>query len=83
MIPIDKIINHDDSEAKICGKDYYIEWEYTCMKCNHNWRLSSRSNNMSCPKCRSYKVYYVSKRSIDEFIDNDEVVEIPKDSELL
>lgn len=70
-------------DGKENGIDYVTVYDYTCISCDHTWRLTMRPNRISCPKCRSIKIYYVSKRSSDDFIDNDEIVEIPKDSELL
>jgi predicted Zn-ribbon and HTH transcriptional regulator len=62
------------------GIDYFIVYEYTCEKCGHSWRLSSIHSNVQCPKCRSMKLYYVSKRSCDDEVED---IIIPEDSQLL
>lgn len=68
------------SDEKQVGVDYLVVYEYTCMNCRHSWRLTFKPNQISCPKCRSMKLYYVSKRSCDEV--SEEVV-IPETSEML
>jgi DNA-directed RNA polymerase subunit RPC12/RpoP len=82
-LPFDKVLSHDDANVKKNGTDYVIVYDYTCMACNHTWRLTSRPNSIACPKCRSYKLYYVSKRSCDTFIDQSEIIMPPESSELL
>lgn len=67
--------------ARQCGDDYLIIWQYTCTECNYSWRLGSQPKNAQCPKCRSIKLYYVSKRSCDDEVS--EEVNIPESSELL
>ena len=62
------------------GIDYLVVYEYTCEDCGHSWRLGSQPKNIQCPKCRSIKLYYVSKRSCDDEVE--EIV-IPENSELL
>jgi len=71
----------DDNDYKKVNVDYLLMWQYTCMKCNHSWRLGSNPKNPQCPKCRSMKLYYVSKRSCDDEVP--EEVIIPETSELL
>ena len=67
--------------SRECGNDYLLIYEYTCTECHYSWRLGSKPQNAQCPKCRSIKLYYVSKRSCDDEV-SDEIV-IPQESELL
>jgi len=83
MTQFDNIIRHDDNNFKTCGIDYFIEFEFTCSSCHHRWRYCKVPQLPSCPKCRSLKVHWFSKRSIDEFFPEDATVQIPIDSELM
>jgi Zn finger protein HypA/HybF involved in hydrogenase expression len=78
-------VNYDGTihDIKQVGIDYTIEYEYTCMSCHHRWRLSRISRTPLCPKCKKDKLYFISKRSIDEFFPEDSVIQIPQDSELM
>jgi Zn finger protein HypA/HybF involved in hydrogenase expression len=67
--------------AKICGVDYYIEQELTCLSCHKVWRLEKAPKLPKCPRCQSSKVCWVSKRSCDEMSSNEVI--IPEDSPLL
>jgi predicted Zn-ribbon and HTH transcriptional regulator len=73
--------NGKETTIRELGEDYIVVYEYTCMECDYKWRMTMLSKNQQCPKCRSIKLYYVSKRSCDEEVS--EEVSIPKDSELL
>jgi hypothetical protein len=74
--------NGKTNTFKECGIDYTIVYEFTCTSCNHKWRSSNR-NVYSCPKCQGQKLYYISKRSCDEFFPEDAIIQIPIDSELM
>jgi len=80
-LPFDKVLKHDD--IKEIGIDYTIVYDFTCLSCNHHWRLSKLRTSVICPKCQSLKSYYVSKRSDSEFFPEDSVIQIPQDSELM
>jgi predicted Zn-ribbon and HTH transcriptional regulator len=80
-LPFDKVLHHED--IKEAGEDYVVVYEYTCISCNHKWRYTALAKNPQCPKCRSIKLCYVSKRSCDEFIDEEAPTIIPEDSPLL
>jgi DNA-directed RNA polymerase subunit M/transcription elongation factor TFIIS len=75
--------NGQTFDGKENGIDYVTVYDYTCTACAHTWRLTMRPKSIQCPKCRSIKVYYVSKRSDSEFYPEDSVIQIPLDSELL
>ena len=68
-------------DRKEIGIDYIVVYEYTCESCNYSWRLTIQPKNIQCPKCKSIKIYYLSKRSCDTEVSNE--ITIPKDSELL
>ena len=70
-------------DFKTVGIDYTLVYEYFCTECHHRWRLSKVAKNAQCPKCRSIKLYYMSKPSIAEFFPEDSVIQIPQDSELM
>jgi DNA-directed RNA polymerase subunit M/transcription elongation factor TFIIS len=82
-LPFEKVLNHNPKDEKLNGRDYVIVYDFTCISCHHTWRLTMIPSLISCPKCRSIKVYYVSKRSDSEFYPEDSVIQIPLDSELL
>jgi rubrerythrin len=73
--------NGREFDSKENGVDYNIVYEYTCTECKHSWRMTMLIKNAQCPKCKSIKVYYMSKRSCDPEVA--EEVNIPEDSELL
>lgn len=70
-----------DITSKEVGADYVVIYEYTCEACHYSWRLTMQPKSIQCPKCRSIKLYYVSKRSCDDPVSED--IDIPKDSELM
>ena len=72
--------SHDFKEVDV---DYWLVYDYFCTECRHRWRLSKVSKNAQCPKCKSIKLYYMSKRSDSEFFPEDSVIQIPQDSELM
>ena len=73
--------NGEAHDFKVVGIDYTIVYEYTCISCHHRWRFSRISHTTQCPKCKSIKLYYMSKRSDSEFFPEDSVIQIPQDSE--
>lgn len=78
---MEKILGSDGS--KQCGIDYGIEWEFTCQnqRCNFVFRKPKKTYNVRCPKCQGWKLFWVSKRDIDEIISEEVVV--PEESLLL
>ena len=82
-LPFEKVLNHNPENEKLNGRDYVIVYDFTCISCKHTWRLTMRPSSAFCPKCKSMKIYYVSKRSDSEFYPEDLVIQIPLDSELL
>ena len=75
--------NGKEFDSKENGIDYNTVYEYTCMSCNYSWRLTMLAKNSQCPKCKGIRIYYMSKRSCDDFINPSEIIMPPENSELL
>lgn len=78
-----QIVNYGDKiiAYKEVNIDYCIGWEFTCEGCGHVFRKPQKTYNVRCPKCQGWKLYWVSKRDIDEPV-SEEII-IPQESELL